>query len=180
MEERRVDLRVKDEERSAEGRRTTHILFELNQTEMKTPRYEELLKELFTGNIGENSMVHSPLYINLAKNMHIGDNVTIMPYFKCMSAGNVIIEDNVNIAFNVSVVTNNHDFYDRPVLTVKNVHIKKGAWIGAGAIILPGVTIGENAIVGAGSVVTKDVPNNTVWVGNPARQIKELDANKFI
>ena len=112
--------------------------------------------------------------MNIADNIHIGNNVSINPYFKCMSAGNVYIEDNVMIAMNVSVITNNHDFYDRAVLTVKDVHIKKNAWIGAGAIILPGVTIGENAIIGAGSVVTKDVAPNTVVAGNPAKVIKEL------
>ena len=109
------------------------------------------------------------------ENIHIGKRVAIMPYFKAMSAGNIYIDDDVRIAMNVSVITNNHDFYERDILTVKDVHICRNAWIGAGSIILPGVTVGENAVVGAGSVVTKDVEANTVVAGNPARKIKVLE-----
>lgn len=173
-----VDLRIEDENRKVEGKRTKALLFEWNQCDPSSPRYQEIAKELF-GDFGEGSKVHTPFYCNLAKNIHIGKNVTIMPYFKCMSAGQVYMEDDVRIALDVKVITNNHDFYDRDILTVEAVRIGKNAWIGAGATILPGVTIGENAIVGAGSVVTKDVEANTIVVGNPAKPIKKLDSNRF-
>lgn len=173
-----VDLRIEDENRKAEGKRTKALLFEWNQCDPSSPRYQEIAKELF-GDFGEGSKVHTPFYCNLAKNIHIGKNVTIMPYFKCMSAGQVYMEDDVRIALDVKVITNNHDFYDRDILTVEAVRIGKNAWIGAGATILPGVTIGENAIVGAGSVVTKDVEANTIVVGNLAKPIKKLDSNRF-
>ncbi|MDB7986504.1 DapH/DapD/GlmU-related protein [Faecalicoccus pleomorphus] len=173
-----VDLRIEDENRKAEGKRTKALLFEWNQCDPSSPRYQEIAKELF-GDFGEGSKVHTPFYCNLAKNIHIGKNVTIMPYFKCMSAGQVYMEDDVRIALDVKVITNNHDFYDRDILTVEDVRIGKNAWIGAGATILPGVTIGENAIVGAGSVVTKDVEANTIVVGNPAKPIKKIDSNRF-
>lgn len=173
-----VDLRIEDENRKAEGKRTKALLFEWNQCDPSSPRYQEIAKELF-GDFGEGSKVHTPFYCNLAKNIHIGKNVTIMPYFKCMSAGQVYMEDDVRIALDVKVITNNHDFYDRDILTVEAVRIGKNAWIGAGATILPGVTIGENAVVGAGSVVTKDVEANTIVVGNPAKPIKKLDSNRF-
>ena len=173
-----VDLRIEDENRKAEGKRTKALLFEWNQCDPSSPRYQEIAKELF-GDFGEGSKVHTPFYCNLAKNIHIGKNVTIMPYFKCMSAGQVYMEDDVRIALDVKVITNNHDFYDRDILTVEAVRIGKNAWIGAGATILPGVTIGENAIVGAGSVGTKDVEANTIVVGNPAKPIKKLDSNRF-
>lgn len=173
-----VDLRIEDENLKAEGKRTKALLFEWNQCDPSSPRYQEIAKELF-GDFGEGSKVHTPFYCNLAKNIHIGKNVTIMPYFKCMSAGQVYMEDDVRIALDVKVITNNHDFYDRDILTVEDVRIGKNAWIGAGATILPGVTIGENAIVGAGSVVTKDVEANTIVVGNPAKPIKKLDSNRF-
>ena len=76
-------------------------------------------------------------------------------------------------------MTNNYDPYDRQILTCKPVLIKKGAWIGAGASILPGVTIGKYAIVGAASVVTHDVGDYEVVVGNPAHLVKTLEAERF-
>ena len=174
MKETRIDLRVVGKERREQNKRTSDALFRLNNTPPFTDEYDRLIKEFFTGGLGENCYILTPLYINLVENLHIGNNVSINPYFKCMSAGNIFIEDNVLIAMNVSIITNNHDFYDRAVLTVKDVRIKKNAWIGAGAIILPGVTIGENAVVGAGSVVTHDVAPNTVVAGNPAKVISTL------
>ena len=95
------------------------------------------------------------------------------------SGGGITIEDDVNIAANTQLITNNHDPYDRAVLTCTPVHIKKGAWIGAGSTILPGVTIGKYAIVGACSVVTRDVGDCEVVAGNPAKAIKSLDAGRF-
>ena len=179
MEERRLDLRIPNEERKAEGKRTTEILFKLNNTLPFSEKYNHLLKELFTGGLGEECYIAAPIYVNLASNLHIGSHVSINPYFRCMSAGDIYIEDFAQIAMGVSLVTNNHDLYDRAVLTVKDVHIKKNAWVGAGAVILPGITVGENAVVGAGSVVTHDVEPNTVVAGNPARLIRKLDADKF-
>jgi acetyltransferase-like isoleucine patch superfamily enzyme len=79
----------------------------------------------------------------------------------------------------VQLLTNNHDPYDRQILTCKPIVIRKGAWIGAGATILPGVTVGRYAIVGAASVVTRDVGDYEVVVGNPARQVRKLDAERF-
>lgn len=91
-----------------------------------------------------------------------------------MAAGGVTIEDDVLVAANVQLISNNHDLYDHQILTCKPVVLKRNCWIGAGATILPGVTVGENAVVGAGSVVTRDVEANTVVVGNPARVVKTL------
>lgn len=179
MEEKRLDLRLQSEERKKEADRTNKLLFKINNTLPFSDEYKVLLKELFGDNLSKGSMIVSPLYINIANNLHIGENVFINPHFKCMSAGNIYIEDDVQIAFGVSIITNNHDFYDREILTIKDVRIKQGAWIGANSTILPGVTIGENAIVGAGSIVTHDVPKNTMVAGNPAREIKKLDETKF-
>ena len=106
--------------------------------------------------------------------VHIGNNVIVMPNSLMMASGTITIEDNALVAAYVKLISNNHDLYDRAVLTCKPVVLKKNCWIGAGAVILPGVTVGENSIVGAGSVVTKDVPANTVVAGNPAKFIKNL------
>ena len=96
-----------------------------------------------------------------------------------MAAGGITIEDKVMIAANVKLISNNHDHYERDILTCKPVLIKEGAWVGAGSTILPGVTVGKYAIVGSDSVVTKDVPDYAVVVGNPAKVIKYLDPPKF-
>jgi acetyltransferase-like isoleucine patch superfamily enzyme len=78
------------------------------------------------------------------------------------------------IAVNAQIISNNHDLHDHSLLVCKSVHICRNAWIGAGATILPGVTVGENAGVAAGAVVTKDVPGNRVVAGVPAKIIKRL------
>ena len=96
-----------------------------------------------------------------------------------MARGGITIEDDVQIAANVQMISNNHDPYERQILLCKPVLIRQGAWIGAGATILPGVSVGKYAIVGAGSVVTKDVPDYTVVVGNPAKTVKKLDPKRF-
>lgn len=102
-----------------------------------------------------------------------------MNNFQCMSAGGLTIEDNTMISLNCTIATNNHDMYERNIITCKPVHIKRNVWIGVNVTILPGVTVGENAVIGAGAVVTKDVPDNAVVVGCPAKVIKYLDADKF-
>ena len=129
--------------------------------------------------LGEGTVIHPPVFTILGDTVRIGRNVTIMNGFHCMSAGGLTIEDGVMIALNCTVLTNNHDVYERAVITCKPVRIKRNVWIGANATILPGVTIGENAVVGAGSVVTKDVPDNAVVAGNPARLIRFLDAERL-
>lgn len=179
MEEVRLDLRIPNEERMAEYIRSSQLCFKINNTMPQTEECNNLIKELFGENLGENSMVNPPIFVNLANKVKIGKNVVLMNGFQCMSAGSLVIEDDTKIALNCTIATNNHDFYDRPVITCKPVHIKKNVWIGVNATILSGVTIGENAIVGACSVVTKDVPDNAVVVGNPAKVIKYLDAEKF-
>lgn len=96
-----------------------------------------------------------------------------------MARGGITIGDDVRIAANVQLITNNHDPYKREILPCKPIVIDDGAWIGAGATILPGVRIGRHAIVGAASVVTHDVGDCEVAVGNPAHVIKTLDAARF-
>lgn len=178
MDWERVDLRNPTpelQETWAETKRSEQLCFRINTTMPYTEEYNALVKELFQGNIGEGSMVRQGVHIIMGNRMKIGNHVSIMYNFVCMSRGGVVIEDNVSIAANTQILTNNHDEKEHRILLCKPVVIRKNAWIGAGATILPGVTIGENAIVGAGAVVTKDVPTNTIAVGNPARIIRHVD-----
>ncbi|CAN5243215.1 sugar O-acetyltransferase [soil metagenome] len=135
-----------------------------------------LLRQITASEIDESVEVFTPLYINYGKHTKIGKNVFIN--FDCvfLDLGGITIEDNVLIAPKVSLLSEGHPVSpnERHSLVPGHIHIKKNAWIGAGATILPGVTIGENAVVAAGAVVSKDVPANTVVGGIPARHIKYL------
>jgi len=114
--------------------------------------------------------------------INIGDNVLVMNGVRISSASKISIGHNCMLA-NFCYLTDAdwHDLYDRSQTPGKTapIHIKDGAWIGDSAIILKGVTVGENSVVGAGSVVSKDVPPNVVVAGNPARIIKQLDQKKI-
>lgn len=120
--------------------------------------------------------VFTPIYINYGKHITIGKNVFIN--FDCtfLSLGGITIEDDVLIGPKVSLITENHPLnpQERKGLIGKPILIKKNAWIGANSTILPGVTIGENSVIAAGAVVSKDVPDNTIAGGIPAKFIKEI------
>lgn len=175
-----IDLRIPNPEYERQRERHGEILIRLNQTIPYTEEYYRTLHLLFGDRIGEGSYVASPLLPGAALDkLKIGRNVFINSNLLAMSRGGITIEDDVNIAANVCLLSNNHDPYDREVIRCRPIHIQKGAWIGANATILAGVSIGKHSIVGAGAVVTKDVPNYAVVVGNPARVIKTLDASKF-
>lgn len=181
MEEKRIDMRIDSEENraiSAEVKRSSDLCFDINTTRPMTGESAALVRELFKGNIGENSRLTPPVHILMGDRISIGRNVVISYDITCMSVGGITIEDNVLIAAGVKILTNNHDPADRAVLTAKPVVIKRGAWVGAGATILPGVTVGENAVVAAGAVVTKDVEANTVVGGVPAKVIKTLNQDE--
>lgn len=173
-----LDLRQPNPARKAEGERTDRLIFEMGQVMPESAEYKALMHELLP-DLGEGTRVRPPFYCNLASNIHIGKHCSIMPFCKCMSAGQIMIEDDVRIALNCALITNNHDFYECDILTVADIRIKKGAWIGANATILPGVTVGKYAVVGANSLVNRDVPDYAVVVGSPARVIRMLDADKF-
>ena len=179
MDEVRIDVRNQTPERIADVKRRTELCFKIGQTMPTSPECQQLINELFNNTLGEGTRINPPIYVILADKVKIGKNVVIMNGFQCMSAGGLTIEDDTMISLNCTIVTNNHDVYERNIITCKPVHIKRNVWIGVNVTILPGVTIGENAVVGAGAVVTKDVPDNAVVVGNPAKVIKYLDAEKF-
>ena len=175
FKEVRVDTRQTTPEEFAKGKRQAQLVFELNHTMPFTDKYNELVQELFKGHIGNNVMLNAPLTCVCADMVNIGNNVVIMNNCLMMARGGITIEDGAMIAANVQLISNNHDLHELAILTCKPVHIGKKAWIGTGAAILAGVTIGDHAVVGAGSVVTKDVAANTIVAGNPARFIKNVE-----
>ncbi|WP_406611051.1 acyltransferase [Agarivorans sp. JK6] len=136
---------------------------------------------------GDGASVRPGSYCVATDNISLGKNVVIRPGSMLHSdpeqvGAEIIVEDDVLIGSGVHIYLDTHAFddinraiYYQGFYTAKSVRIQTGAWIGANTIILPGVTIGRNAVVGAGSVVTQDVPDYVVAVGNPARVIRVLD-----
>ena len=181
LEELRIDLResFKDKEALEKGKIDAQNNHKFNLAKPFSEEYFSLMKELFYNQIGENSIIYNQLTVVRPQSVKIGKNVKVMNGVLMMSAGGITIEDNVIISPNVQLISNNHDPYDRYVITCKPILIKEGALIGAGATILPGVTIGKYAIIGANSVVSKDIPDFGVAIGTPAKVIKYLDKEKF-
>lgn len=120
--------------------------------------------------IGENCNICAHCFIE--NDVKIGNNVTIKNGV-CLWDG-ITIENNVQIGPNVTFTNDKYPRAKHP-FTIQKTLIKKNASIGAGSVILGGVTIGENAMVGAGSVITKNVPSNELWLGNPARYIRKVE-----
>jgi acetyltransferase-like isoleucine patch superfamily enzyme len=154
---------------------TKSLLVQLNNSS-DPAEIRHLLRQITGSEIDESVAVFTPLYINYGKHTKIGKNVFIN--FNCvfLDLGGITIEDNVLIAPNVSLLSEGHPLspQERQSLVPGHIHIKQNAWIGAGATILAGVTVGENAVVAAGAVVSKDVPANTIVGGIPAKHIKNI------
>lgn len=154
---------------------TFTILQKLNNT----PFVDEVrtyLEELTSSDIDLSTRLFPPFHTNYGKNIKLGKNVFINHNCSFLDLGGITIEDNVMIGPKVSITSENHpvEIEKRNSLVPAKVVIKKGAWIGAGAIILPGVTVGENSVVAAGAVVNRNVPNNKVVGGVPAKVIKSI------
>ena len=154
-------------------------LYDYNQprpTEGK--KREQMLREMFA-EIGENCYIEPPLHANWGgKHCHFGKHVYANFNLTLVDDSHIYVGDHTMFAPNVVVATAGHPIL--PALREKAyqynmpVHIGNNCWIGAGALILPGVSIGDNTVIGAGSVVTHDIPANVVAVGNPCRVLREI------
>ena len=156
--------------------RTIKLSSALN-TATDVDQIRERLSEITGSQIDNSSTVFVPFFTNFGQHIQIGKRVFINHACTFLDLGGITIEDDVLIGPKVNLITENHpvDPSKRKSLDLGSILIKKNAWIGAGATILPGITIGENAIVAAGAVVTKDVPANAIVGGIPAKFIKTID-----
>lgn len=155
--------------------RTIKQVVELNGSTSIT-EIREQLSEIIGNDIDGSTTVFPPFHTNFGRFITIGKRVFINHACSFLDMGGITIDDDVLIGPRVNLTTENHplDPSDRRALITKPIHIKRNAWIGAGATILPGVTIGENSVVAAGAVVSKDVPANTLVGGVPAKHIKNF------
>ncbi len=154
-------------------------LYDFNQTRPTQLKLrEEMLGEMFA-EIGADCYIEPPLHANWGgKHVHFGKNVYANFNLTLVDDTHIYIGDYTMIGPNVTVATAGHpilpELREQAYQYNSPVHIGRNCWIGAGALILPGVTIGDNTVIGAGSVVTKDIPANVVAVGNPCRVLRPI------
>ncbi|MCC8198646.1 MAG: sugar O-acetyltransferase [Tannerellaceae bacterium] len=157
---------------------TKKLLVRLNDSDDPV-EIREVLGQITGSRIDESTALFTPLYINYGKHTRIGKNVFINFGCTFLDLGGITIEDDVLIGPNVSLLSEGHPEFpqERHSLKVGHIHMKRNVWIGAGAIILSGVTIGENSIVAAGAVVTGNVPANSIVAGVPAKLVRSVKMN---
>ena len=168
-----------DEQIIAEQMICLERLYDYNETRpLEAEKRALLLKEMFA-EIGEECYIEPPLHSNFGGgHVHFGKNVYANFNLTLVDDTHIYVGDYTMLGPNVVIATAGHPIL--PELREKAyqynmpVHIGKNCWLGAGVIVLPGVSIGDNTVVGAGSVVTKDLPANVVAVGNPCRVLREI------
>jgi maltose O-acetyltransferase len=166
-----------DPDLEAERQKTKELLRLYNLTEAM-PERQTILQQLL-GQIGQDSIIEPPFYCSYGQNTHIGDHVYLNSLCTILDNNQVHIGHHVMIVPVVQIYTAAHHLLAETRIqgweVAKPIVIEDNVWIGGGAILLPGVRIGRNAVVGAGAVVPRSVPANTVVAGNPARVIREIE-----
>ncbi len=162
----------------ADVRRAAAITARMNRlTVNEADEVRALFAELIGRPVDASVLLVPPFYCSGGREIRIGRNVFINQNCTFYDLGGLEIADDVMIAPNVSLLTSSHPLDPkarRSVTIGKPIRIERGVWIAAGAIVIGGVTIGENAVIAAGSVVTKDVPPNMLVAGNPARVVRAI------
>lgn len=156
------------------------LLYEYNHSHpTDVQKRQDLLKQMLA-EVGQNCHIEAPFNANWGgKNVHFGNNIYCNSNVTFVDDGNIYIGDDALIAPNVVFCTAAHPIL--PILRKNNyvysrsISVGKNVWIGAGVLVLPGVTIGDNSVIGAGSVVTNDIPENVIAYGVPCRVIREIN-----
>lgn len=160
---------------------TQKIVSRLNSGVYSEEEVRDFLSQITGREVDSTLWLIPPFYTDFGRNIHFGKNVFVNSACTFMDRGGIYIDDEVFIGPKVNLITINHDInpFNRNTTICKPIHIEKRVWIGVAATILPGVRIGENSIIGANAVVTKDVLSNTIVGGNPAKVIKTIDVEKY-
>jgi maltose O-acetyltransferase len=173
------DLYIADDpELGAASRRAMRLQAEYAQTwPFDHGAAMAILGELL-GTLGARCEVRPPLYVDYGSYLHLGDRVFVNYNLQAADVAAIRIGDNTQIGPNVSLLTPTHPLDPQLRLdrweAAKPITIGANVWIGGGAIVLPGVTVGDHSVIGAGAVVTRDVPERVLVLGNPARVVKQL------
>ncbi|MCC8100422.1 MAG: sugar O-acetyltransferase [Clostridiales bacterium] len=168
-----------DEGLMARQAQCLELLYDYNQTRpSQGQRREELLRQMFA-EIGEGCYIEPPLHANWGgHHVHFGKNVYANFNLTLVDDTHIYVGDCTMFGPNVTVATAGHpilpELREQGLQYNVPVHIGRNCWLGSGVVVLPGVTIGDNTVVGAGSVVTKDLPANVVAVGNPCRVLRPI------
>ena len=162
------------------------VIFDYNNTHpTEKEKRKEILKGLL-GNCGERFLIETPVHMSYGNHVFLGERFYANFNLTLIDDGEIHIGDQVMIGPNVTICTTGHPVYPlyRKMTAHYSlpIHIGNNVWIGAHSVILPGVTIGDNSVIGAGSIVTRDIPANVVAVGNPCRvkrKISERDRDYY-
>lgn len=159
------------------AQRALQITMELNNTYHTPEEIRKIMSHLTGQSIPDSFNMFPPFYTDCGIHIHIGENVFFNSGCRFQDQGGIYIGDNVLIGHNVVLATINHDLTpaNRGTNLPRPIRIGNNVWIGANATVLPGITIGDNAVIAAGAVVTKNVAANTVVGGIPAKVIREID-----
>lgn len=169
-----------DDEIAALQTKCLDRLYEFNMTRPTEPeKRRRLIAEMFA-EIGENCYIEPPFHANFGgAHIHFGNNIYCNFGVTMVDDTHIYVGDCTMFGPNVTVATAGHpilpELREQAYQYNASVRIGRNCWIGAGAIILPGITIGDNTVIGAGSVVTKDIPANAVAVGNPCRVLRKIN-----
>ena len=173
------DLYIADDPQlEADSLRAASLSDQYNRLSPQDPDAAAPLLAELLGGIGEQSVIRAPLFVDYGKYLTVGARTFINFNLTALDVAAITIGDDVQIGPNVQLLTPTHPLETEArrdkLEAAQPITIGNNVWLGGGVIVLPGVSIGENTVVGAGSVVTRDLPANVVAVGNPARVIREL------
>lgn len=169
-----------DEEIMIDQNKRLNRLYDFNMTRpTELKKRQEMMKEMFA-EVGENCYIEPPFHSNFGGgHVHFGKNIYANFNLTCVDDTHIYVGDYTMFGPNVTLATAGHPIlpelreqgyqYNMPI------RIGRNCWIGSGVVVLPGITIGDNVVVGAGSVVTKDLPSNVVAVGNPCKVLREVN-----
>lgn len=169
---------AEDKELKKDRRHARQVCFEYNNTPPADAEKMQKIMSSLLGKHGKNCGIRAPFYCDYGYNIEVGDNFFANFNLTILDGAKVTIGNNVFIAPNVGIYTAGHPLVAERRRSgeeyAKPISIGNDVWIGAGVSILPGVKIGDNCVIGAGSVVNKDIPDNSLAVGNPCKVIKQI------